>query len=202
MGKSGKSGKRALLIVDVQNDFCPSGALAVHEGDKIVPLINRYIVLFRSSGLPVYLSRDWHPPVTVHFKPFGGAWPPHCVQGTKGAEFNPDLEVPEDAVIITKGDTPDEDNYSAFGGHDEGGRRLAEALRAEGVTELFVGGLATDYCVKQTVLDGLTHGFKVTVLMDAVKGVDLTPGDSWRAVEEAKRNGAGITSMDEITLDR
>ncbi|HBG46187.1 MAG TPA: bifunctional nicotinamidase/pyrazinamidase [Deltaproteobacteria bacterium] len=194
------AGKRALLIADLQNDFCPSGALAVSEGDKIVPVVNEYISLFRSAGLPVYLTRDWHPPVTVHFKKYGGVWPPHCVQGTKGAEFHPDLDVTGYNAIITKGDNPDEDSYSAFSGHDDSGRRLLDALRRENVTELYVGGLATDYCVKQSALDGLEEGFKVTVLLDAVKGVDLTPGDSARAIDEVKRKGGKTATIDTIEL--
>ncbi|MBW7956406.1 MAG: nicotinamidase [Deltaproteobacteria bacterium] len=195
-----RRGKKALVIADVQNDFCPSGALAVPEGDRIVPVVNRYIRLFKSAGLPVYITRDWHPPVTIHFKEFGGTWPPHCVMGTKGAEFHPDLEVPEDALVLSKGDTPNADNYSAFDGHDEKGRRLVEILEDDGVTEIYVGGLATDYCVRQTTLDALGMKFKVTVLLDAVKGVDLEPGDSERALKEIKEKGAGSTEIDMIEI--
>lgn len=194
--------KKALIIADVQNDFCPSGALAVPEGDKIVPVINRYIRLFRSAGLPVYITRDWHPPVTIHFREFGGTWPPHCVMGTKGAEFHPDLEVPGGALVLSKGDTPNADNYSAFDGHDEKGRMLENVLEDDGVTEIYVGGLATDYCVRQTALDALGKKFKVTVLLDAVKGVDLKPGDSERALKEIKEKGADSTEIDRIDLSK
>lgn len=192
--------KKALLVVDMQNDFCPSGALGVPEGDRVVPILNKYIEIFRQAGLPVYFTRDWHPPVTVHFKAYGGQWPPHCVQGTQGAEFHPDLEVPYRAVIMSKGDDPTQDSYSAFSGHDEQGRGLAEVLRADGVTHFYIGGLATDYCVRQTSLDAIRDGFEVTVLTDAIKGVDLSPGDSERALEEIKSKGARITTLEDIDL--
>ncbi len=192
--------KGALLVVDVQNDFCPGGALAVPEGDRVVPVLNRYMELFISAGLPVYASRDWHPGRTRHFKDYGGLWPTHCVQGTKGAEFHPELKLPEGTVIITKGDDPDKDSYSAFQAHDPEGRPFKEVLERDGVEHLYVGGLATDYCVRATVLDGLREGFKVTLLIDAVRGVDLKPGDSERAVEEMKRNGADTITIEELKV--
>lgn len=192
--------KKALLVVDMQNDFCPSGALGVPDGDRVVPILNKYIEIFRQAGLPVYFTRDWHPPVTVHFKAYGGQWPPHCVQGTQGAEFHPDLEVPYRAVIMSKGDDPAQDSYSAFSGHDEKGRNLAEVLRADGVSHFYIGGLATDYCVRETSLDAIKDGFEVTVLIDAVKGVDLSPGDSERALEEIRRKGARTATLEDINL--
>ncbi|OGP14999.1 MAG: nicotinamidase [Deltaproteobacteria bacterium GWA2_54_12] len=192
--------KKALLVVDMQNDFCPSGALGVPEGDRVVPILNKYIEIFRQAGLPIYFTRDWHPPVTVHFKPYGGVWPPHCVQGTHGAEFHPDLAVPPRAVIMSKGDDPKQDSYSAFFGHDEKGRSLAEVLREDGVNHFYIGGLATDYCVKETSLDAIKDGFEVTVLIDGVKGVDLSPGDSERAMEEVKRKGALTATLEDIDL--
>lgn len=192
--------KKALLVVDVQNDFCPTGALAVPEGDKVVPVLNRYIELFRGAGLPVYFTRDWHPPVTIHFKAYGGVWPPHCVQGTRGAEFHPDLDIPEGALIMSKGDDPSQDSYSAFAGHDGKGRGLAEILKEEGVGHFYIGGLATDYCVRQSSLDAIAEGFEVTVLTDAIKGVDLTPGDSERAVREIIGKGARTATIETIDV--
>jgi len=181
----------ALVIVDVQNDFCPGGALPVPEGDTIVPILNKYIEKFQKAGLPIYASRDWHPEKTKHFKAFGGLWPPHCVQGTKGAEFHPDLKLPKETTILTKGEDPNEDSYSGFQGRDAAGVGLAGLLRQRGVERVFVGGLATDYCVKSTVLDGVREGFKVVLLADAMRGVDLQSGDSDRAIQEMLRAGAG-----------
>ena len=183
-------GKDALLIIDVQNDFCPGGALPVTGGDRVVPALNRYIERFEKAGLPILATRDWHPEKTRHFKAHGGLWPPHCIQGTQGAEFRPDLKLPAGAVIISAGMAPDEEGYSGFEGRDDRGIGLAELLRQRGVERIFVGGLATDYCVKQTVLDGLKHGFKVVLLGDAVRGVNLQAGDSERAVAEMLRAGA------------
>lgn len=191
--------KEALLIVDVQNDFCPGGALPVPEGDKVVPVLNQYIEKFKRLGLPVFASRDWHPPVTRHFKEYGGLWPPHCVQGTKGAEFHPDLKLPPDTVIITKGDDPNQDAYSAFQGRAPDGHDLATELKKMGVERLYIGGLATDYCVRASTLDALKNGFKVTLLLDAVRGVDVNPGDSERAIEEMKKAGAETATLNEVT---
>jgi nicotinamidase/pyrazinamidase len=182
--------KDALLIVDVQNDFCPGGALEVRDGDRVVPVLNRYIEEFRANGLPVIATRDWHPEQTKHFKLLGGPWPPHCVQGTRGAEFHPDLRLPPDAIVVSKGTTSEEGGYSGFDGADASGVPLETLLRQLGVERLFVGGLATDYCVKQTVLDALRRGFKVVLLAAAVRGVDLSPGDSERAVKEMVAAGA------------
>jgi len=182
-------GKDALVIVDVQNDFCPGGALAVERGDEVVPRLNAYIEKFTHAGLPVFATRDWHPEKTIHFSAYGGQWPPHCIQGTAGAEFRSDLRLPADAVIVTTGAAPDEDGYSGFDGRGAGGT-LEEMLREAGVERIFVGGLATDYCVKHTVLDALKRGFKVVWLEDASRGVDLQPGDSARAAAEMIAGGA------------
>ncbi|HEX2387333.1 MAG TPA: nicotinamidase [Candidatus Binatia bacterium] len=182
-------GKDALVIVDVQNDFCPGGALAVERGDEVVPRLNAYIEKFTHAGLPVFATRDWHPEKTIHFSAYGGQWPPHCIQGTAGAEFRSDLRLPADAVIVTTGAAPDEDGYSGFDGRGAGGT-LEEMLRKAGVERIFVGGLATDYCVKHTVLDALKRGFKVVWLEDASRGVDLQPGDSARAAAEMIAGGA------------
>ncbi len=194
-------GKRsALLIVDLQNDFCHGGALAVPGGERIVPVLNEYIKLFSKARRPIFASRDWHPNVTKHFKEFGGLWPPHCVQGTWGAEFYPDLHLPPDTIIITKGNDPEEDSYSAFQSVDKEGRPFAETLKRVGVEHLFVGGLATDYCVKASVLDAMDEGFTVTVLTDATMGVKLQPVDSRKALDEMLQGGASTTQLKEIEL--
>lgn len=187
-------GKDVLVIVDVQNDFCPGGALPVKAGDRVVQALNRYIERFRAANLPIFATRDWHPEKTSHFKGYGGVWPPHCVRGTRGADFHPELALPADAVIISKGMGCDEDSYSGFQGTDGAGVKLADLLRRRGARRLFVGGLATDYCVRQTVLDGLKEGFQVVLLEDAVRGVDIQPGDSERAVAEMIRAGAEKSS--------
>ena len=180
----------ALILVDVQNDFCPGGALAVPEGDRVVPALNREIGRFGRAGRPVVASRDWHPAETTHFQSGGGPWPPHCVQGQPGARFHRDLRLPRDAIVVSKGTGPREDAYSAFQARDDQGRALSDLLRQRGVRHLVVGGLATDYCVRATVLDGLRQGFQVTVLEDAIRGVDLQPGDSERARAEMRDAGA------------
>ena len=178
--------KRALVVVDVQNDFCPGGSLAVERGDEVVAPLNRLIKEFLARGEPVFKSRDWHPARTKHFAAYGGTWPVHCVQNTRGAEFHPELLDDPRIQIISKG-TGDEDSYSAFDGTN-----LADLLRERGVTEVFVGGLATDYCVKNTVLDALREGFKVKALTEAMRAVNLRPGDDARALEEMRRAGAEI----------
>ena len=182
--------KAALVVVDVQNDFCPGGSLAVAEGDRVALALNRYITRFAAAGLPIIATRDWHPAQTSHFKDFGGIWPVHCVQNTLGAEFHPLLQLGSGAIVVSKGTAANVDSYSGFDAVDAHGTALATLLREHGIEQIFVGGLATDYCVKQTVLDGVTQGFAVVLLMDAVRGVDLAPGDSARALEEMRHAGA------------
>jgi len=195
------NGKDALIIVDVQNDFCPGGALAVKNGDRVVPALNLYIDRFGAARSPIIATRDWHPQKTSHFKSYGGAWPAHCVQDTLGAEFHRDLKLSHEMILVSKGMGADEDSYSAFQGTDESGKSLAELLRAHGVTRIFVGGLATDYCVKQTALDGVYEGFVVVVLGDAIRGVDLHPDDSEKAVAEMRAAGAAlIASIAELSI--
>ena len=179
-----------MLVVDVQNDFCPGGSLAVAQGDQVALAINRYVERFTSAGAPIIATRDWHPAQTSHFNIYGGIWPVHCVQNSHGAEFHPALRLGTSTVVVSKGTAPGADSYSGFDGVDASGAGLAELLRAGGVEQLFVGGLATDYCVKQTVLDGLKHGFAVVVLLDAIRGVDLAPGDSVRALDAMRHAGA------------
>jgi nicotinamidase/pyrazinamidase len=191
-------GKDALILVDVQNDFCPGGALAVKDGDQVVAVLNRYVERFTKAGLPIFATRDWHPERTTHFITGGGPWPPHCVQGSKGAQFHPDLKLPHATVIVSAGMGSDEDGYSGFLGRDESGATLADLLRRRGIDRIFVGGLATDYCVKHTVLDGLKYGFKVVLLEDAVRGVNLKSDDSERAIDEMARAGAQKQSLENL----
>jgi nicotinamidase/pyrazinamidase len=190
----------ALLVVDVQRDFCAGGALAVPEGDRVVPPLNRVMVALRAAepDLPVYASRDWHPPVTRHFRTFGGLWPPHCLQESRGAEFHPDLRLPPDAIVVTTGDRPDSEGYSAFEGRTADGTTFAEDLSRRRVRHLYVGGLATDYCVRASVLDARKAGLTVTVLSDAVRGVEVNPGDSARALEEMRAGGAEVATTAEV----
>ncbi len=188
----------ALLIVDVQNDFCPGGALGVKDGDAIIPLINRYIELLGKKGYQVIASRDWHPPVTRHFREYGGIWPAHCIAGTSGAMFHEGLHLPPHCRVFSKGMDPERDDYSALTAQDEEGLPLADFLRNAGIDRLYIGGLATDYCVRQTALDGLKLGISITVLTDGVAGVDLDPADSARALAEMEAAGAVLAKIDEI----
>ena len=190
----------ALLTVDVQNDFCPGGALEVREGDRVVPVLNRYIEKCRASQILIIASRDWHPEKTKHFKPYGGLWPPHCIQHTKGAQFHPDLKLPKETVIVSKGMDPDKESYSAFQAFDSEGTPLAHLLKKRRITHLLVGGLATDYCVRASVLDALTEGFRVTVLKDAIRGVELKTGDSKKAFDEMKKAGADQASLETFEI--
>jgi nicotinamidase/pyrazinamidase len=188
----------ALVVVDVQNDFSPGGSLAVPNGDEVVPVINSAIEKFTAAGAPVFATRDWHPEKTKHFEAHGGLWPPHCVQGTRGAEFHPGLRLPPSAGIMSKGMDPEEDAYSAFQARDAADVELAIVLGTRGIRRLFVAGLATDYCVKATALDALHRDFQVVVLEDAIKAVDLNPGDGDTAIEEMKVAGARFIKGSEL----
>ncbi|MGH2458059.1 MAG: bifunctional nicotinamidase/pyrazinamidase [Chloroflexota bacterium] len=190
----------ALIVVDVQNDFCPGGALAVPEGDSIVPVLNRYVRLFGERGWPVFASRDWHPARTGHFRDFGGAWPVHCVRGTAGAELHRALQLPPDATIVSKGQDPDSDGYSAFQATTTEEAGLAAALASRAVDRVWVGGLATDYCVKATVLDALARGLRASFLIDASRGVNLKPHDSELAIAEMVRAGADVVTLERPRL--
>jgi nicotinamidase/pyrazinamidase len=180
--------KQALIVVDVQNDFCPGGTLAVPHGDEVIKPLNQLIDEFLERGAPVYKTRDWHPPVNKHFLANGGSWPVHCVQNTEGAEFHPALRDDPRIQVISKG-IGNSDGYSAFDETD-----LATQLHNQNVEELVVGGLATDYCVKNTVLDALRHGFRVRALENAMRAVDLQPGDGDRAIDEMRDAGAEIVN--------
>ena len=176
----------ALLLVDVQNDFCPGGALAVEDGDAVVPALNAWVAAARRGGARIFASRDWHPPDHLSFAARGGPWPPHCVQDTPGAAFHPDLDLPEDAVVVSKADRPDHEAYSAFDGGE-----LTEQLRAANIRRLWVGGLATDYCVKASVLDALElPELEVHVIADAIRAVDVATGDGDAALEAMQAAGA------------
>ena len=187
-----------LVVVDVQNDFCPGGSLAVPAGDVVVPVLNEYAARFALAGAPVFVTRDWHPATTRHFQAGGGAWPPHCVQHTAGACFHPDLTMPAGTVVVSKGMDPEQDAYSAFQGETEDGMPFAAELGERGVQRLFVGGLATDYCVKASVLDALKEGFEVVVLEDAMRPVDVKPGDGDRALGEMTAAGARRARLDSV----
>lgn len=174
-----------LLIIDVQNDFCPGGALPISQGDEVVPVLNRWIDAAGQKRIPVCFSRDWHPRQHLSFAESGGPWPPHCLQDSEGARFHSQLDVPHDAVIVTKGTRFDQDQLSAF---DQTG--LAVWLQRQGAKRLFVGGLALDVCVLATVLDGLEAGFEITLLENAARPVSGEGGI--RAIEEMRRAGAVI----------
>ena len=179
--------KKALIVVDVQNDFCPGGSLAVAHGDEVVAPLNSLLTEFLGHADPVFKTRDWHSATTKHFKDYGGVWPVHCVQGSRGAEFHPDLIDDPRVTIISKGIDESADGYSGFDG-----TQLAQLLREQGVEEVWIGGLATDYCVKHTVLDALREGFEVKALADAMRAVNVNPDDGTQAIEEMRAAGAEI----------
>ena len=183
----------AMVVVDVQRDFLPGGALAVPHGDEIVPVLNRYIAAFREHGLPVFATRDWHPQDHCSFRSQGGIRPPHCIAQSAGAEFAADLKLPPDAEIVSKADTRDKDAYSGFEGTD-----LAQRLRERGVKRLFIGGLATDYCVLNRVKDALATGFRVYLLEDATRAVEVDPGDGRAALDQMHHLGAAPLHLDAL----
>jgi len=184
----------SLIIVDVQRDFCPGGALPVPNGDKVVPVLNGYIQIFIKARAKIFATRDWHPPHHISFRGYGGTWPPHCIQGSKGAEFHPDLKLPEDVTIISKAMDPSRESYSGFDATE-----LNDELKKKGIKRIFVGGLATDYCVKNTVLDGLRLGFEVILLSDATRGIDARPGDVAVAIEDMLKKGAKEATLSELS---
>ncbi len=183
----------ALVVVDVQNDFLPAGALGVPGADSVLAPLNRCISAFATLKLPVFATRDWHPPGHCSFREQGGPWPPHCVAGTRGAELAPGLNLSPAAVIVSKGTDPHADAYSGFQGTD-----LAERLRNLHCKRLFVGGLATDYCVLETVKDAVRAGFAVIVLSDAVRAVNVHPDDGSRALKAMASLGVTIVPVKEV----
>jgi len=187
----------ALIVVDVQNDFAhPEGSLYVKGGEEVVPVANREVERALEGGALVVYTQDWHPETTPHFQKDGGVWPVHCVQGTWGATFHPDLEVKGE--VIRKG-TGGEDGYSGFTVRDprtgeESPTGLADLLRGRGITKVVVLGLATDYCVKETAIDAARLGFATRVLREGIRAVDLQPGDGERALEAMREAGAEIVA--------
>jgi nicotinamidase/pyrazinamidase len=187
------SPKDALIIVDVQKDFLPGGSLPVPSGEEVIPALNDYISLFKMAKANVFATRDWHPPDHMSFKEFGGPWPPHCVQETEGAQFHPDLKLPENVRVISHSMGPKRESYSGFDG-----TTLADELRERGVSRIFVGGLATDYCVKNTVLDGLAVEFEVALLTDASRGINVKADDSEKAILAMRAGGAKTATLEDF----
>jgi len=187
--------RKALLVIDMQNDFCPGGALGVPEGDKIVSTINKYIKMFIKKKLTVFFTQDWHPAKTGHFKDFGGKWPAHCIQNSKGAQLHPGLNLPKQGVFLYKGMDPKKDAYSAFQAEDASGTSFPQLLMRMSIDTLYVAGLATDYCVRFSVNEALKQGFKVKILSDAIKGVNLKQTDSQEAIKEMIKAGAKKVSI-------
>lgn len=183
----------ALIIVDVQNDFLPGGSLAVPDGDAVIAPINGYAALFAKHAHPVFATRDWHPGDHCSFKSRGGPWPPHCVAQSRGAAFPAGLALPQAATVISKATDPERDAYSGFQATG-----LGRQLRAKGVKRVFVAGLATDYCVLATVKDALAEGFEAVVLADAVRAVNVAPGDGERAIGEMRALGAAVAQLKDV----
>lgn len=184
----------ALIVIDVQADFLPGGALGIREAHQIVAPLNRCIAKFHQRGLPVFATRDWHPPDHCSFHAAGGPWPAHCVAGTAGAQFAPGLQLPQDACIISKAMSREADAYSGFQGTD-----LLEQLHRCGCARAFIGGLATDYCVRATALDAVNAGLAVIVLTDLVRAVDAHPGDGERALAELMSRGVQLSTTEELS---
>ena len=184
----------ALILVDIQNDFCPGGALAVAEGDQVVAVANRLMPHF-----PLVVSTlDWHPANHVSFREQGGPWPPHCVQHTFGAELHPALHAERIHHTFRKATTADRDAYSEFEGFDEGHRSLDEYLKSRGVRRVYLAGLATDYCVRATALDALRLGYETYVITDGVRAVNVQPDDGAKALAEMQAHGAHLVSSEAL----
>jgi nicotinamidase/pyrazinamidase len=186
----------ALIVVDVQNDFLPGGSLAVPDGDGVVAPLNALIETFETRGLPIFATRDWHPQNHCSFHARGGPWPPHCIAETPGAQFAAGLRLPASAIIVSKATTPDKDAYSGFGDTE-----LDVLLRKADVQRLFIGGLATDYCVLNTVRDALSLGYEVMLVNDAVRAVNVEPGDGERAIDQMRELGAIPVESDQVSAE-
>jgi nicotinamidase/pyrazinamidase len=178
------------IIADVQNDFLPGGALAIKESNQILPILNEYIEIFKNSSSPIIATRDWHPLNHVSFLAQGGLWPPHCIQDTDGAKFSPSLKLPESITIVSKATNPEKEAYSIFDG-----TKLSEQLKSEGIVRIFIGGLATDYCIVNSVLDARAAGFDVVVLADATCAINLNPNDGDNAFEKMILSGASKQTL-------
>lgn len=185
----------ALVVVDVQRDFLPHGRLPVARGDEVVEPLNRYLKLFEQKGLPVYATRDWHPANHCSFRTRGGRWPVHCVAHSPGAEFAAGLQLTPNTLVVSKAI---EQNREAYSGFETSGTGLAAALREREVTRLFVGGLATDYCVYHTVMDALSLGFQVCLLEDAIRAVEVNTGDGAAATRDMRERGALVVTLEQI----
>ena len=183
----------ALIVVDVQNDFLPGGRLGVPRGDEVLPVINHYIHYFVAKGLPIFFGRDWHPADHCSFRAHGGLWPVHCVAGSVGAAFATELYRADSATIISKATQRDKEAYSAFSS-----TCLAERLRQAACRRLFIGGLATDYCVLHTAKDAIANGLVPIVLRDAVRAVNLHPGDGERAMAEMQTSGVRFAGPEDL----
>lgn len=188
-----KISNSALIVVDMQNDFLPGGSLAIPNADTIIPVINEYIRFFETQGLPVVYTRDWHPEDHLSFKENGGQWPKHCVQNTPGAEFHHNLYFPKNYIIISKAYEPQLEAYSGFQSTD-----LDQKLKDMNIENLFVCGVATDYCVFHTVMDAIRLGYKVYLLVDAIRGVDLNPNDSEEAIKKMINSGVELIVFEEL----
>lgn len=184
----------ALVVTDIQLDFLPGGALGVPRGDEVIPVFNRYIAAFRARGLPVFATRDWHPGNHCSFHEQGGIWPRHCVVDSEGARFSPELDLPEDVEVVSKATEVGKEAYSTFEGTG-----LADRLRERGIKRVFIGGLATDYCVVNSVRDAVAEGFEVFFLEDASRAINLNPGDERAAIEEMRSRGAVTLHQDDLT---
>src|SRR5579862_1727955 len=183
----------ALIIVDLQNDFLPGGALGVPDGDAVIPALNRCIEQFKRAGAPIFATRDWHPANHCSFRARGGPWPPHCIAESTGAAFASTLTLPEDVIVVSKADSAEADAYSGFDHTD-----LASQLAARGCRRVFIAGLATDYCVRATVLDALHAGLQTVVLEDGVRAVNVKPTDGQHALTEMRTKGARIAHSSEL----
>lgn len=186
----------ALILVDLQNDFCRGGPLGVPSSDAVVKSLSALAKAFAAKGGKVFATRDWHPAEHSSFQTQGGQWPEHCIQGTQGAEFHPDLELPKGSSIVNKGMSVGKDAYSGFVDSD-----LNDQLRKKGINRLYVGGLATDNCVLNTVLDAIYNDYETYVVTDAVAAVNVEPGDGIRAIHLMQVNGALLTRTSELIAD-
>jgi len=183
----------ALIVVDMQNDFLPGGSLAVPGGETVIPLLNQYMARFATHHLPIFATRDWHPANHCSFLQQGGPWPPHCVANTSGADFHPALAWPANTHVISKATTPEKDAYSGFEDTD-----LDAMLQSQRIQRLFIGGVATEYCVLNTVKDALHEGYQVLVLEDAIRAINLKQNDGLQAIETMSQLGTHLVTYDTL----